>query len=410
MARRPTCVVPFQGDLAASVLVATLAREGREVIALSVAAGRLDPAALPALAARARRLGAAAHEGVDAEGEAYARFVTPLLQANVLRHGSDPLWAAAEPYLLAERAADLARRRGAEEIAHGADAADPDDAVRLEVALHALAPAELRVRAPIREEGLSPRAQHERLGALGLLDGDEEVRAAGAARSASGAWGGFAAGGALADPWAPPDDERHPESLPAWEAAELSEEFDVAFAGGAPIGAFGTALDGVNLVARLAKVGRRHAIGRLLHLGEDPLGLKRRTALEAPGAILLIAAHRALEQLTLTDHQLLLKEQLALQYADLLHRGLYHEPVMRDLEAFFASTQVPVTGRVRLRVYRGALEVIGVESERSLLAAAGPAPSARDAEGHARTAAAPSGAARRAGAPPRTITDHTPAP
>lgn len=403
MIRPRTTLVAYTGDLASSYLVASLAREGREVIAVTVAAGSIAPEDLGDLGARARTLGAVEHVATDGRDEAWERFLTYLVKANVLRHGTDPLWTAAEAYLVAERLTEVARGRGATDVAHAAGGpGGGDTATRLEVALHALAP-DVEVAAPIREDALLPAELRGFLAEEGLLEAirtDPTDASPGALRRRRSAWGGAALGGSLDDAKASVDDEAFEGPAP-WDAADLPEEFELTFRGGVPTAGFGAPVDGVSLTARLGRLGSRHGVGRHIHLGETALGLKRRTAVEVPAAAILVEAHRALEQATLTDRQLLVKEQLALTYADLFHRGLYHEPVMRDIEAFLDASQARVAGDVRLRIYRGRVQTIAVDAISSPLAAA-PTTGAtelwdgRDAEGYARLLGLPTHLQRRA--------------
>jgi argininosuccinate synthase len=217
-----------------------------------------------------------------------------------------------------------------------------------------------------------------------------------------GAWGTLASGGELDDPWAAPEDELYPTVADPTDAAALPEEFELEFAQGLPVAAFGSALDGPGLVRQVEKVARRHGVGRGVHLGEAALGLVTRQAFEAPAAAVLLRAHRELEKLVLTRRQLELLALLGARYGELFQRGLYHEPALRDVERFAASSQRTVTGTVRVRLSRGVVDVLGVRSPAGL---AGPEAWAhgegavvvdpRDARGHARVLSIPGRLARR---------------
>jgi argininosuccinate synthase len=127
-------------------------------------------------------------------------------------------------------------------------------------------------------------------------------------------------------------------------------------------------MDGPALVADLNARARPHGVGRGIHLGDTILGVKGRLAFEAPGPLILIQAHRDLEKLVQTRWQAFWRETLGSFYGSLLHEGLYYDPVMRDLEAFLDSVNRHVTGDVRVRLFRGNIDVQGTRSPASLFA------------------------------------------
>lgn len=382
-------IVAFAGDLLDAYLVASHARAGRRVVAVTADAG----GDAQALGAAARALGADEHVVVDVSDHVWERYVAWLIKGGVTLGAGYPPWPTAERYAELDLLVAHARRQGAAEVAH---AAGGDDRVLLETALRAVAPdlrlldvpaAPLQARSWLDEQGLL-----DRLGAAGRRDlGGPEVRA--------GLWGTTARGGDLDDPWATPDDEAFPTVPAAGDAAALAEEFELEFTQGLPTSSCGAALEGPDLTRQVGKIARRHGVGRGVHLGEGALGVLGRVAYEAPAAAVLVRAHAELERLVLTRRQLATKEGLARTYGDLFQRGLFHEPLLRDLERFFESTQRVVTGAVRVRLQRGAVEVVGVRSPAGL---AGPeawaeaeAVDPRDAGGFARVVALSGRLARR---------------
>jgi argininosuccinate synthase len=120
-------------------------------------------------------------------------------------------------------------------------------------------------------------------------------------------------------------------------------------------------------VRALNTLAGRHGVGRGMHLGDTILGVKGRLAFEAPGPLVIIQAHRELEKLVQTRHQGFWRETLGTFYGNLLHEGLYFDPVMRDLEAFLDSVNARVTGDVRIRLHRATCLVIGTRSPHSLM-------------------------------------------
>ena len=362
---QPTVVVAYSGGLDTSFLVARYARTGFRVVAVTVDTGGFEEGELQAIGQRARTLGAARWVGVDAQADVFDRYVTWLIKANVLKGGVYPLSVAAERYAQAEKAVEVARAERARAVVHGSTGAG-NDQVRFDVSFRVLAP-ELEVWAPVRDEGLTREQERAWLEKEGLAGALARSKAQQAYSVNAGLWGTTAGGGELHDPWEPAGEEAYPLVVAPWDAADLPEELDIEFTRGVPTAVCGQACDGPALTRQLNKIGRRHGVGRGVHVGDTVLGLKGRIAFEAPAALILIAAHRELEKITLTGGQLIQKDHLALTYGDHFHRGLFHEPVMRDIEAFLDSSQRTVTGTVRVRLYRGSVDVLGVQSPFSLM-------------------------------------------
>jgi len=155
----------------------------------------------------------------------------------------------------------------------------------------------------------------------------------------------------------------------------------LGFEGGQAIALDGVALDPVQLIEELNRRGGELAVGRGYHLGDTVLGIKGRIAFEAPAAEILLAAHRELEKLVLTEDQRFWKDHLGEVYGRRLHQGLLHDPCMRDIEAFMASSQSVVEGQVHVQLCAGQVIVTGVESAYSLLAASDAAYGERAAAG-----------------------------
>lgn len=387
----PPVLVAFDGGLLASYLVASQARAGRRVVALTVDAGASGKDG-EALARRARALGADEHVVADAAEHVWDRYVGWLVRGDVLLGGVYPPWVQAERYAEVDHLVLHARRLRAAAIAHPASG---DDLVRLEGVLRAIAPDLALLEVPVAP--LQARAWLEAEGLLAAL-GDAARVDLGGPQVRAGAWGSVAVGGDLEDPWSSPESEVYPTVPDAADAAALPEEFELEFTEGLPTSCCGAAQDGPTLVRAVARLARRHGVGRGVHLGEGPLGVVSRVAFEAPAATVIVRAHQELSRLVLTRRQLELQEALSRTYGDLFHRGLHHEPALRDIERFFESTQRVVTGTVRVRLQRGALAVVGVRSPAGLAGpeawAAAAAIEARDARGYARIAALPGRLAR----------------
>jgi len=354
-------LLAFSGGLDTSYCVVWLKAQGHEVHTATVDTGGFSPAELARIEALSPKLGAASHRTVDARAELFDGYLRFLIAGNVLRGNLYPLSVSAERVCQAKRTAGVARDLGATALAHGSTGAG-NDQVRFDVAFRALAP-DLALMTPIRD--LAPSRAEERayLAAAGF-DFPEKLESYSVNE---GMWGTSIGGKETHDSWSCLPDEAYPGG--AVDPGLPSRELVLAFQLGRPCALDGEALDPVALVQRLNEVGGRYGIGRGIHLGDTILGIKGRVGFEAPAAHLLIAAHRELEKLVLSGKQLFWKELVGNLYGAMLHEGHFFDPVVRDLEAFLASSQARVDGEVRLRLHPRTFAVEGVRSPYTLMSA-----------------------------------------
>ncbi|MFQ5844032.1 MAG: argininosuccinate synthase, partial [Planctomycetota bacterium] len=330
----------FSGGLDTSYAVLALQREGHSVVTVTVDTGGASPAGLEAIERRARALGADAHVAVDGRREVYDRFFSHLIRANALRGGVYPVAVGAERVVQAEALVRAARQHDAALLAHGCTGAG-NDQVRFDVALRVLAP-ELEVAAPIR----TGQVDRERAAAV-LREADIDVPAETARWSVNaGLVGTTIGGGETHDPWAEIPEQAYEAAGARLDPGAPESEVELGWSRGLPVALDGRRLDPLDLLARLDARARPLGIGRGVHLGDTILGIKGRIAFVAPAATVLIAAHRELEKLVLTRRQSAVKDRLGSLYADLLHEALYHDPVLRDVEALLESSQRSVEGNV----------------------------------------------------------------
>lgn len=352
-------LLAYSGGLDTSYLVAWLVRErGAEVVAATVDCGGFSEAERRAIRSRALALGAADHRFYDARTELVERVLRHLVAANVRRGGVYPLSVAAERSLQAERLAFVALEEGFDALAHGCTAAG-NDQVRFEAALHAVAPG-LAVLAPVRDLAPSRDEQRAYLSSVGA-----PMPPKGSTYSINaGLWGLTIGGGAMLGTAEP-----LPEEAWVWtQGASGERRMYLEFEAGFPIAIDGERMDGPTLIERLNEQAGALGVGRGYHLGDTVLGIKGRIAFEAPAAEVILSAHRELEKLVLTEDQRLYKDQLGEIYGQKLHRGLFHDPFLRDLEAFFASSQERVRGTCQVLLRGGRALVEGLESPYGMLA------------------------------------------
>jgi argininosuccinate synthase len=357
-------LLAFSGGLDTSFCVPWLAETyGRPVVTLTVDTGGIDEEAARVLEQRSKALGAVAHHLVDAREAYFAQVLKYLIMGNVRRGNLYPLCVGAERVLQAQTVAQFARQLGTDVTAHGSTAAG-NDQVRFEVALRTLAP-ELEILAPVRDRAFKRPEQLEYLRSRTL-----PVPPFGAAYSVNRGLWGVTIGGkeTLVSETCIPDDA-WVLTRDAFTQPQPPERHTIGFEAGVPCSLDGATLGAVALIEQVEAIGAKFGVGRGIHLGDTIIGFKGRVAFEAPAAEVLLLAHRELEKLVLSARQQRVKDTLAGPYGDLVHEGQHLDPVCRDIEAFFVSTQQRVTGEVHLLFRPGVVFVEGTASRYSLMKA-----------------------------------------
>ena len=373
----------FSGGLDTSYAVLALRRAGHDVVTVTVDTGGFSKDDLAAIETRARDLGVRQHISLDGRRQVYDRFFRYLLFGNVLRGGVYPVAVGAERYVQAEMLATTAQEQGCTLVGHGCTAAG-NDQIRFDVVLAALAPT-LEIVAPIRDGEVSREASTAALAEAGITIPPETTRYS----INAGLVGTTVGGGATHDPWEEIPEEAWAEAGSVIDPAAEPQEITIHFHKGIASG-------DLYLIDELNEKALPLGIGRGVHLGDTILGIKGRIGFVAPAATILIAAHGELEKLVLTKRQAEFKSVAARAYGDMLHEGLYLDPVCRDIEKLLESSQERVTGDVRLRLRAGGFDLLGVRSPHSLvssLAKYGEGStlwSARDAAGFAKIYGLPS--------------------
>jgi argininosuccinate synthase len=361
--KKPLIVLAYSGGLDTTFCLVWLKKElNADVVTAIVDTGGFEKQELAEVAAKAKALGALKHYTLDGKDEVFSRFAVPLIQGNVLRGKVYPLSVSAERVLQAEMVAKLAAKLGAQGICHGSTGAG-NDQVRFDGVFQALAP-KIKVHTPVRDLGWSRKQETDYLAKERV-----SVPAKKTAYSVNaGLWGTTVGGGETHDPWTEIPDSVYPAA--SMKAPKSEANVVIGFEKGVPTSVDGKKMSGVSLVQFLHQLGQAYAVGRGVHMGDTILGIKGRIGFEAPAPLMLIAAHQELEKLVLTRHQGFWKNHLADFYGQMLHEGLYFDPVMRDIEAMIESSQQTVTGEARVRLREGRFDVTGVKSKHSLVSSA----------------------------------------
>lgn len=355
-----TALILYSGGLDTTVCIPLMRERGFDkIITVTVDVGQPQNEVDEACC-RARQLGAE-HHVIDAKDRFAAEFCFQAVQSNGDYYGYPLSTAIARP-LIAQKTAELARMLGGvDALVHGCTGKG-NDQFRIEFGLKLFAP-ELPVIAPIREMNLTRTWELEYAERVGAPVAQSRERIWSVDENL---WGRSIEGGELENPSVEP-----PESIFDWtrspEAApDASEVVEIGFEQGVPISLCGVRYQPAMLIVAANQLAGKHGIGRIDIMEERMIGLKVRENYECPGATLLIAAHRALEALVMTHRERAFKEAVDREWAELAYAGLWWDPLMDDLRAFVGSVQRRVTGKVRLRMYKGSLQVIGRESDWAL--------------------------------------------
>ena len=359
MPNREKLVLAYSGGLDTSVGIRWLKDRGYDVVALTIDLGEKKD--LDAVQERALRVGAVAAYVVDGKVPFLRDFVWPSLQAGAVYENEYPLATALGRPLIAALLVQIARREGAQGVAHGCTGKG-NDQVRFDVTTAALAP-DLKVVAPVREWGMNRDDEIEYAREHGI-----EVPASVESPYSvdENLWGRSIEAGILEDPW-----EEPPADVFEWTAApercpDEPTYLELGFKEGLPVSLDGKPIAAVELVERLNQVGGANGVGRVDHLENRLIGIKSREIYEAPAAVLLLQAHQALEDITLPKDVSRFKDHVAAQWAQLVYDGLWFSPLREALYAFVVQTQRHVTGQVRLKLYRGSSKVVGRKAPEQL--------------------------------------------
>ncbi len=354
-------MLAYSGGLDTSVAVAWLREErGFEVVTCTGNLGSVkDIAGIQRKALQSGAKKAIVH---DAREPFVKFFLWPALQAGALYEGRYPLATALGRPLLAKLLVDAAREEGARHVAHGSTGKG-NDQVRFDLAVGALAP-EMTVVAPLRS-GMH-MTRDEEIDYANVRGIPVPVTKKSPYSVDENLWGRSIEAGVLEDPWGAPPRDVFQWTVDPDEAPDKAKEIVIGFVEGIPSTVDGTMMDGVALIEMLNRLGGKHGVGRIDQIENRLVGIKSREIYEAPAAVILHLAHRALEDMVLSKESLRSKARIADEYADLIYNGLWFSAHHQDLAAFVRSTQRFVTGDIRVRLHRGTAAVVGRRSLHSL--------------------------------------------
>jgi len=358
-------VLAYSGGLDTSVILKWLQQAyACEVVTFTADLGQ-DEEIEPARA-KAEMLGVKPeHIFIEDMREEFVRdFVFPMMRANALYEGAYLLGTAIARPLIAKRQIEIARETSSDAVAHGATGKG-NDQLRFELGYYALAP-DIRVIAPWREWDLGSRSALIDFAEQHQIPVAKDKRGESPFSTDANLLHTSSEGKLLEDPWTEVSAHVFSRTDDPVSAPDTPDEIVVEFKRGDAAGLNGETMSPAMLLTRLNALGKRHGIGRLDLVENRFVGMKSRGMYETPGGTILIAAHRAIEQLTLDRGAAHLKDELMPRYAELIYNGLWFSPEREMLQALIDRSQERVEGEVRLKLFKGAVHVTGRRSPESL--------------------------------------------
>ncbi|NOY74362.1 MAG: argininosuccinate synthase [Kiritimatiellaeota bacterium] len=354
-------VVAYSGGLDTSVILQWVKETyAAEVVAFCADVGQEEE--LDGLEEKAESTGASKCHIRDLREEFSKDFIFPMMQANAVYEGTYLLGTSIARPLIAKHLIDIARSEGADAICHGATGKG-NDQMRFELTAYAMEP-NIKIIAPWREWDFKSRSD--------LIKFAKEhgipvpVTAAKPYSMDRNLLHISFEGGILEDPWREPPEDLGVMTKPVSETPDESEYVEISFEKGMPVSVNGEKLSPASLMISLNKMAGRHGVGRVDMVENRFVGMKSRGVYETPGGTLLHNAHRAMESITMDREVMRVRDSLIPEYARCVYNGFWYAPEREMLQAAITESQRFVTGEVRLKLFKGACNVVGRRSPFSL--------------------------------------------
>jgi argininosuccinate synthase len=356
-------VLAYSGGLDTSIILKWLQTElGAEVITFTAdlgQGGELEPARR-----KAEMMGIKDIRVMDVREEFVSDFVFPMFRANAVYEGTYLLGTSIARPLISKHLVDIARETGADAIAHGATGKG-NDQVRFELSAYALNP-DIKVIAPWRDWSFKSRTDLLNFAEQHQIPVPKDKQGEAPFSVDANLLHSSSEGKVLEDPWNEPPEFVHQRTVSPMDAPDVVTEITLEFKNGDPVALDGKKLSPATLLAALNDLGRDNGIGRLDLVENRFVGMKSRGVYETPGGTILLAAHRAIESITLDRGAAHLKDELMPRYAELIYNGFWFSPEREMLQALIDKSQKDVEGEVRLKLYKGNVIVTGRRSKKSL--------------------------------------------
>ncbi|MBY8916461.1 argininosuccinate synthase [Nitratireductor sp. L1-7-SE] len=356
-------VLAYSGGLDTSIILKWLQTElGAEVVTFTADLGQGDE--LEPARKKAEMLGIKEIYIEDVREEFVRDFVFPMFRANAVYEGVYLLGTSIARPLISKRLVEIAAETGADAIAHGATGKG-NDQVRFELSAYALNP-DIKVIAPWRDWEFKSRTDLINFAEAHQIPVPKDKQGEAPFSVDANLLHSSSEGKVLEDPWVEPPEYVHQRSVSPMDAPDEPTEITISFKAGDAVAINGEALSPATLLKALNDLGRDNGIGRLDLVENRFVGMKSRGVYETPGGTILLAAHRAMESVTLDRGAAHLKDELMPRYAELIYNGFWFSPEREMLQAAIDKSQEDVEGEVRLKLYKGNVIVTGRKSDKSL--------------------------------------------
>jgi argininosuccinate synthase len=352
-------VLAYSGGLDTSVLIKYLQEKlGGQVITVTVDVGQGED--LEAAAEKAKKLGVHKHFGIDAKEEFCENYIYPAIKANALYEGKYPISTSLSRPLIAKKMVEIAEKEGAVGLVHGCTGRG-NDQVRFDITLGSLA-TDKQILAPVRDWGLTRDEEIEYAKEKGIHISENAKKYS----IDASVWGRAIECGLLEDANNEPPEDAYEWTTNPEKAPDKPEVVTIGFEQGVPVTVNGKKLKPLALIEEVNKIAGRNGVGRIDHIEDRVVGLKSREVYECPAALVILEAHKDLEKMVMTRHQVLFKQQIDAEWVFLAYAGLWVDPLKDDLDAYINHSQENVTGEVKVKLFKGSMIVIGRSSPNSL--------------------------------------------
>jgi argininosuccinate synthase len=350
-------ILAYSGGLDTSYCLKKLSSEGHEVHAININTGGFSKNELKTMEDKAYMMGAFIFKSIDAVDIYYDKIIKYLIFGNVLRNNTYPLSVSSERVIQAVEIVKYAKKNNATHIAHGSTGAG-NDQVRFDSIFQIMAP-EIEILTPIRDNSLSREEEINYLNENGI--NLEWTKAKYSINK--GLWGTSVGG----DETLTSKNSLPSEAYPSELSKKEKEKVVLSFSKGELVAVNYKKNNPIECIKIINSLCEKFCIGRDIHVGDTIIGIKGRVGFEAGGPIVILKSHHLLEKHVLTKWQQFQKDQLSNFYGMQIHEGNYLDPVIRDIESFFNSSQSKVTGDVFVTLSPYRFQLNGIESKNDLM-------------------------------------------
>jgi len=369
MSDKKKLVLAFSGGLDTCFATVFLREQSYDVITATVDTGGFSNNELKNIKKLSKKLGAIKHFELNVKNELYDDFVSYIVKSNYKRLGVYPTVVGGERGLQAKKIAEVARNENAVAVAHGSTGAG-NDQIRFDVVIRAFA-GDIKIIAPTREHNFSRQYEADFLQKRGFNFDSSRTKYS----INVGLLGVTIGGGETLDVKTTVDhDKLYDEIIKELNINKSSKSHNdivqkshkISFENGLPVSLDGKKMSGIKIISELNKIAYEHHFGFKAYIGSTIIGLKSRICFLAPALEILIKSHYELEKVVLTSKQIFWKDTISKVYGDLIHQGLFFEPLVDDIKAFLDSSNRVVSGVIEFEILENKLQIKNINSKYSL--------------------------------------------